>query len=54
MFNLLYSNDLPKEKETVTNIFAEDTAVLPIGETFKDGIEKFQKNILKFNVWTSK
>jgi predicted GIY-YIG superfamily endonuclease len=51
---LLYTSDLPTFEQNVVATFADDTAIMAIGDTNTDSTGKFQSAITKVKCWTRK
>ena len=51
---LLYTCDIPTIEMGTIVTFADDTAILAVGETIEDAIEKLQTSVNKIHEWTRK
>jgi hypothetical protein len=51
---LLYSSDLPTLEQTVVAAFAEDTAIMAIGDNNNESTQKLQMAITEVQRWTRK
>lgn len=51
---LLYTHDLPEPENNTVATFADDTAILTVGENNTDTANKLQNAINKFQKWTKK
>jgi hypothetical protein len=51
---LLYINDMPTTSNSITATFADDTAVLAVGETVETSTKKLQSAVNKVATWTTK
>jgi retron-type reverse transcriptase len=51
---LLYINDLPTTLYSVTATFADDTAVMAVGESDENSTKKLQSSLNKIAIWTRK
>jgi hypothetical protein len=51
---LLYINDVPTTSKSTMTTFADDTAVIAIGETVESSTRKLQSAVNQVAVWTKK
>jgi hypothetical protein len=51
---LLYINDVPTASNSTMATFADDTAVMAIGETIDISTRKLQSAVNKVTIWTRK
>ena len=51
---LLYTSDLPQPGEATVATFAEDTAIMAVGDSFQEATEKLQRAVDEVNNWTRK
>jgi hypothetical protein len=49
---LLYGNDLPTTLYSTTATFADDTAVMAVGESDENSTKKLQSVLNKIAIWT--
>jgi hypothetical protein len=49
---LLYTHDVPQTANTKTATFADDTAVMEVGENIDEATDKLQQAINAVNSWT--
>jgi hypothetical protein len=50
----LYINDLPTTLYSITATFADDTAVMAVGESNENSTKKLQSALNKIAIWTNK
>ncbi|CAB0007164.1 unnamed protein product [Nesidiocoris tenuis] len=51
---VLYTSDLPEREENTLATFADDTAILAVGETNYDTIPKLERSLKNLQNWTTK
>ena len=51
---LLYTRDLPKQKDSIIATFADDTAIITIDDDVRTATKTLQKSINAVNEWTKK
>lgn len=51
---LIYTSDLPTLETNTTATFADDTAILAVGETNEESVAKVQKAMVDITRWTTK
>jgi hypothetical protein len=49
-----YMNDLPQPEEATVASFADDTAIVAVGDSVEEATEKLQRAVDKINNWTRK
>jgi len=51
---LLYKSNLPQPEEATVTTFADDTAIMAVGDSVKETTEELQPAVDKVNNWTRK
>ena len=51
---LLYTSDIPQPEEASVATFADDTAIMAVGDSFEKATEKLQRSVDQVNNWTRK
>jgi len=49
---LIYASDLPQPEGTTVATFADDTAIMAVGDDVEEATEKLQRVADKINKWT--